>query len=875
MTFMDSIRDMFQKSIPDIVIKYSNVAASMETIESRKNGDQYVAAVLKSDKFTSYISYGYDVLVAAGLNPVDAAICMYNRDKIPKEKRQKVLEEQRKYIIENYEEQNNYYRMLCGLPDMDDVYQIWLPYEVYLKYNITPMAVHLIDHNKLLILESMGELQPIIDENPDVKYLRHLGVKRIDPSASRLADNFQVLYFPKLDGGDVFYKDFMNTYEECREYFLTVIYNQYHSGRYQHYDQCLAFDILIMTIGKIIPKSMQRYVEREFYDVDTVRIFLESYGIKYNSIFTLAQLKLIAKNLNMLLKSKSSDKVFLDILELLGYSNFNIMKYYLIKQQRFDEEGKPIFVYKTEQDENGNDIEVLDRSKMFDHFFVKAEIGTYDVQDAMHDAVNRLEYRDVVTEDEYWIEDKTLVDKLNEAEFNYIETKYMDITVIYRMHAILFETIYLTRMVLDKRDETQAIMVSLPSITGKQIPLFDVFILLICELCKYYHVEPDLLKSPSKILHILGYNFKADFDAIKAEIANRPDLDDRLIRYIKNTFFTTPSDVNNLYVNVKELESLLVKLRNEADNHDTYSAYDKLYRTLMWTELNNDIYRLPDGTIPDKFTEYLEVCNPDLYVYLETLIDNNAVSRSIDYITAKLSNMFTDTKYLQYIKILDTNHLEAIQKLLCFFKSYTVMMKDISMILLLDSRYYNMIHFSTEVDFSGLGPTKLIIPDNTMIDMISDCLSGMVSTEELADGIKIDAPMIMLTDMIAKSKLYMPAKMTEFASERIFTDVFASDGIDKYFSKTLTRDRFSLTDAHLTKMYIHANDDSTSVYDRIYEIVNNYISDELHIIDGSSMIQSNIDQIDNASIEDSKHILSNAVCRSSVSTRDTYKLIWE
>ncbi len=790
MAFLDSIKNLLIKSVPDLVIKYSNIAATYETVETKRAGDRYVAAKRKLDTFDSYPTYSTQCLLAAGFVESEAIAFSKDRSKIPSTKRNMVLEMQRKMIIEEYVEQNDYYRTLNGLPMLDDMEEIWLPMEVYQEYDITPGPVHEINPELLLVFEALGLLDDIIAQHPERKYLKHLGKRRIDICTARLADNFEIIYLPRLDNGEIFYRDFMMVYEECREYFLTVIYNRYYGNKYEYYDNYLAFDILIMTMNKMISIMMLKYVQRDFYDVDSLRIFLEAYGIEYNTVFTFAQLKLVAKNLNLLLKTKSTDRVFVDMLELLGYSNFSIMKYYLVKQHIFDENNKPVFYYKTVTDEDGNTSEVLDVERMYNYYFVRTEIGTYDIQEILSDTSNIIPYNQVAGLDEYWIEDKQLKEKLASSQFNYVDTKYIDINVVYNMHSIMFETIYLTRMVLDKK-ETKAIYVNLPSVSDEEVALFDVFILLICLLCKYNHIEPDILKSPSKIMYILGYNFEADFDAIKQEILNRRDLDDSLVNYIKNTTFTTPSDVNALFGNVLELERLLTKLMNEAETKATYNAYEKIYRTLMWTRLNESIYKI-NGSIPDQFTDYLLQASGRLYSYYLSCETDEQLVHAVDYITTKLMNLFSNAKYLRFIKIMDETQLNAIKKLLCFFKSYTVNMQETKLVLILDSRYYNMVHFSSYVNFSGDGPTELIIPDSSMLKMILDALhkeSGYLSPY---DEFNVKGYQLFLGNIIPKLKVQIDFKMYYNLTESMINHIFVTSVPSDIFTDIHMEDELHL-----------------------------------------------------------------------------------
>ena len=67
----------------NVIIKMSAQAEQYETVESKREGDKYVSAMLERDIFASYRSYPIDVLVNAGIN--DANLLMeYSKDKYKK-----------------------------------------------------------------------------------------------------------------------------------------------------------------------------------------------------------------------------------------------------------------------------------------------------------------------------------------------------------------------------------------------------------------------------------------------------------------------------------------------------------------------------------------------------------------------------------------------------------------------------------------------------------------------------------------------------------------------------------------------------------------------------------------------------------------------
>ena len=165
---------------------------------------------------------------------------------------------------------------------------------------------------------------------------------------------------------------------------------------------------MTMCINRMIVSNFKVFVERDFYDEFSTQVFLNAYGVPYSSRFTLSQMKLIAKNLNILLRVKHTDMALLDVIDILGYHEFTLSKYYLVKQHLLDNDGNPIFKYKIDS-ETGE--EVFDEEAMYQYHFSRVPVLADNVQEYLTDITNRKSYLSVTTDDPYWIEDKELMQK--------------------------------------------------------------------------------------------------------------------------------------------------------------------------------------------------------------------------------------------------------------------------------------------------------------------------------------------------------------------------------------------------------------------------------------------------------------------------------
>lgn len=711
---LNSFKRYLMNTIPKIVVKDKSEADKYETVETRRLGDMYCSASLEMDSLITYDVIHEESLRVAGISDADTIkIYLDDRTKIPSKYIPSILKNERKIFFSEFEEGNDYYRMLMGLPPIGADY-IFLDYEDMQMYGFeepydqedyehrTPL--HLLPDSTLEAMDTAGYLDDLQKIYPEYKYISYLGSRKIDLVISRMAENFSLLYMPKVETSNRFYRDFSMHYDEAREYFLSTVYNFSYSSRYEYYDGMIGFMILHMAIQRMISTTFKIMVDRDFYDLETCRMFLESYKIPFETLFTLNQQKMIIKNLNLLLMEKHTSRVLYDVLDLLGYDNIDITKYLLVKQHKLyqkDVESDliPHFSYKLMTDDDGVQYLELDRSKMFDYYFVGVGMNDNDVHLENITAANTYGYDEFTANDSLWIHDDELVEKLEKAEINYVETKYANISLTFRMQNKTFEFVYLARLILDKKLETSRMRIDIPLIVDTPQSLFDIQVLLICLLCKKNNMEPDILKSPSKILYILGFNFEADLDAIKKEISDNPRIyDGKIAKYLKNIVFVKPSDVNDMYVNIRDLEDFLANAMQETSSVETYFAYKKLYDTILYTKLNNSIYELSDGSEPDTFTQYLQDRNLLLYEFIEN-VNEDEIPDYIDYIATKFSTLFPDTKYMSYLAPVDMYLIDAILKMLRAFKSYTIDIRDVDVIYRFDSKYHNLLKFIADMKF--------------------------------------------------------------------------------------------------------------------------------------------------------------------------------
>ncbi len=286
------------------------------------------------------------------------------------------------YSEASYMEWNSYYRMLNGLPPAytlndekayfeatgyddsiyEDVGNAYIIPELYKKYFIDVgqydekfegKYLHELNNEELAYISIDGGIldQIKIDyaDDPHYQYIYHLGEKRIDFYTARKAINFSLLYIPKLDTFDIIENKFKRMYDRNRQYTMSTVYSEAYRFMSYHYDAFIQILIIIQTMVDMISEVQEYIINKDVFDSRTIRYLFESYGIAYyKEIPTKYQIRII-KNVNNLLKYKSSNKNIIDILELFDDDTITVYTYYLMKTKRINRDK---FYYYTEDDIN-------------------------------------------------------------------------------------------------------------------------------------------------------------------------------------------------------------------------------------------------------------------------------------------------------------------------------------------------------------------------------------------------------------------------------------------------------------------------------------------------------------------------------------------
>lgn len=723
------------------VVKYTYLAASKETVDTKRESELYIGARLQTDSFFYYGSYEEELLRKVGITN-QGLLDLYSSsiDDIPYQYRDQLLMLKREKIISEYVEKNDYYRTLAGLPDYDDSDFIYITDME--DYGIpTDIPIHEMEDAFISILEESGRLDELISDNPSKNYLNYLGANRIDLTISRPAKNMSLIRLPDENiVSDTMLSQFKLIYNQCRDYFMSTIYVYEYTAIYEYYDNFIALSIMVMTIQQLVARTLKSTIDRNFFDEYCIDLLFEMYNIPELPVLDISTKQSIAQNLNLLIQHKSTDKVLYNIANILGFDNIGLYKYLLVKQRKYDEDDNPITATKTVI-EDGEEKVVPDYEAMYDVYFQKLEVKDKDIYDAVQEKLNMVTYKDVTMYDPMWQEDDSLLTSLYETKYNFTESKYLGLNISFKLTETMFECIYFLGMLQDKKNDISSITITLPKISGDtEINLFDTVVALCAMLSKKNYLRGEIVSSPSQILYVLGFNFDNDFTLIRNEIRKSRYIDNKVADYLNITNMRTANAINTLYQNVHDLRDFIADAMASANDIRVYNAYEKLYKALFIKEASNSVFNI--GTLEnpkyaETYMEYLKAKNFDLYSFIDNL-NPEEISIYVNHILSKLSTIVDKLKYLYYLNDSNGGAIKALIVLIRFFKSYTTDLIGLNIVYLFDTKLLNMIHL---MDGIHLIKKDVTYTDKMIMDY-ADHIYKITSTYRLNES-------TMLTDTVS------------------------------------------------------------------------------------------------------------------------------
>lgn len=352
---IDGLFEDVEKILNFMVVKNQNEADKYETSKSRNDAAMYINAVLYQDTFFMYHSL-YTIEMFQQINPTaklkDIDYYLHNIYDTPEYYREPLRKKGREIFIKNYVEPNNYYRKLAGLPPYGTKKEdfVYLPATLASLWNIpVTTPVHELsetDQNKLLVTK---EFQFILQQNsdeegnmyPDKEYLKFLGVNSIPLVISRRARDFELIRYVPHESSNInpyLLKSFGILYNQYRDYVMLSLYNKQFEDIVVGYREFMQSLIVCLCLMQISPRTLESCISKRFFDDRIIQIIMEMYSIPKNAVISKDVRRRLVVMLNKMIQRKATNRVFYDILDVLGYEDTTISKFLFVKQQEYTSE---------------------------------------------------------------------------------------------------------------------------------------------------------------------------------------------------------------------------------------------------------------------------------------------------------------------------------------------------------------------------------------------------------------------------------------------------------------------------------------------------------------------------------------------------------
>lgn len=672
-----------QKMVDVIEVKRPDLAKANETFETYKAYELYEAC-LAGD--TNILNFEIDRKTLAQYISADKVPQYINNLLgLPKDIQNIIVNDLSAKVIANYEEKNEYYRMLSGLPELEDKATdfIYVRNMGMVEHGIPEdVPVHKLTIEQIDILESYGVLDTLKAKYPKKYYLNYLGIHSIDALEARRAKDFEILRLGVPDNLKN-RETFMGEYYGARRYVLATMYNDkmFYNSRYYH--ATVGIIMLMLAIRNMMVPTESMYLSFE----EIIDSILESYGVlQYFKRLPFSYKRKLAIAMDRLLMIKGTDQVLVDLCKLFAYDNLIANRYYLAKVPVRDENGKIKIVRK--------DDGTLDYDKMYDLKFIKSDISNKDID---FNPENFIDYETVVSGDPLWQLTDEEEAKFKADGYNIMMSKYISIEAAYELSNLTYETNYFINLLLNNRQNAASIRTTNMYSTSGYTTLYGMLMFLLSAFAKRSGYDGNIVYDPEGVADVYGFDVDELKDVATSVVNNtgnpytvngkntkdlsvdtlfqtrgklmqfnyNPDITD--MKRILELYEIEDIDVNSLvpkkpegslttdqfvdvYVTNTNIYRMIIDEMKTTTNYKRYEALSQIKKILFTSEYTAKNFTKSDGTLAETYRDMLDDIDPKLGQKLDSIEedDEDELDQLILYILQKLEVMF-DSKELKYL----------------------------------------------------------------------------------------------------------------------------------------------------------------------------------------------------------------------------------
>ena len=710
--------------VESMTIKNPSMVKKYETEESLKNAKFFIYVYENKDtcKFEDFV-YSYDDIVKV-FSDEDGNITLNtdilytystNNNNIPEEYRSIFLEYKLdEYSEENYNELNDYYRMVHGKPSINEI-QMNYVYTSITDGKGNNIPIHNLSEEQFYQIKQSGEYDKILLENPEKIYLKYINpLYKVSYYTARTTKDFYPLKYNTLLMEDIYVRQVIDFYFQILVYTMSTVYTKSYNQE-EYYDGFIILYMLTATLQKFFTNNIINISDREIYDIDSIRNMFLSYGLPFYDNIPIKYQRKILKNMNTLLSYKGTDKIFVDIADIFGFTDTDIYRYYLVKTYDKDNNSKPII------DKEHTNLE-----------FAQVKLEDKDISSFLKTDYLYQSYEEVVGDDPYWGEvdneeiDNEFYEELKEYDFNYISTKYLSIGTIFNMSQVAFENCYFFNLMntmyhKNLLNEMNFYNSSLKSST-ESINIFSIITAIQILLYARFGYEDILHDTTTSIASIYGFNFDTDLSELidymhdnsginiegkEIYYHETPELE-RLTKILKLPNDNTKEELLNKFFECEDMNKLIKEQivdTTKSDDYRLYKALESLHTYNMYSNSIKDLYCEDKEYI--SYSEWLKDNDKVLYdwvqsnLVVEKTLDNGIIVYNTEIIIKAIDtllesmDLYFNSDMFSNLFIENNITLDVIKQyflqMVSIFKAYTVQLKKMNIYYLFNDEYLNSL----------------------------------------------------------------------------------------------------------------------------------------------------------------------------------------
>ena len=686
--YLNTLYSDVMSMLSKLVVKREDEAHGAETAETARAYELYHACVTGSRYFYNFSSFDTDIL----LQYMDPDTVRRSKDQlnlIPEEYRAAIVNQQAERVIAQFEERNEYYRMLMGLPPTDERIHLYVKDHVGIDPTV---PIYELSDEQISHLEIDGTIARLKEENPRAGYLDFLGPNKIDLDLARSARPFEILRLGPPSSNRT--RDMFETeYYHARRFVMSRLYDQtlFPQASRETYHPFIGLLIISLAVRNTLVPT-----EADYYNFEEIlNAILESYGLlSYFERFPFTYKRNLVLALDKILANKGTDGVLIDVCNLFEFDNFSANRYYLMKRHRKDEDGNVV-------------IDSDDPASSYELDFVKSDIMEHEIDFTPEDMIS---YEEVTNADYLWQMTDEETKKMLQEEFNLLMTKYISVDACFDVTYLSFEVCCFINLVLYARSNLQQINVSNHYATGGSSSIWTIMIFLLAALARKSNFDGNIVYEPEDMAEILRFNYgdiEAELKAICDKYELQIDISDPVLADFDPVELSRPigyidgNDTVKIYVKNRDLFDAILQEMATTDDIRHYEALSNLKDLLFYSASEEVTFTKLDGSPAGTYHEMLYDMDPALANKLDELAaDEDDLNELILYILEKLEDTFGSPE-LQYLFLNTANNYSSIisrylRTAINVFKASSVQLESINIILYLGDhdpiRIIDMIH---------------------------------------------------------------------------------------------------------------------------------------------------------------------------------------